>query len=218
MYDSTQREKILKKIRNALIHKSANPFPNPDFDANVYKELSDSQEVVFAEEFIKMAGKFVYCESEGEFIENLKVLIAENNWSNIFCIEDGLKQILTNGDIQFFSENDDINEIEVGLTQCEYLIARLGSIMVSSRQQCGRRMFVFPPVHIVLAYSSQLVPDLKQALAGIKQRYADKVPSMISVITGPSRTADIEKTLVMGAHGPKDVYVFLVDDTNEINS
>ena len=41
---------------------------------------------------------------------------------------------------------------------------------------------------------------------------------MISVITGPSRTADIEKTLVMGAHGPKDVYVFLVDDTNVINS
>jgi L-lactate dehydrogenase complex protein LldG len=58
-----------------------------------------------------------------------------------------------------------------------------------------------------------LVNDLKQALAGIKQKYADNIPSMISVITGPSRTADIEKTLIMGAHGPKEIYVFLIDDT-----
>jgi L-lactate dehydrogenase complex protein LldG len=214
MDDSTQREKVLKKIRNALIHKSANPYPNPDFEAEIYKEMTDSMEVIFAEEFIKMAGKFVYCESEQEFTDNLKALITENNWANLFCMEDKLKQVLSAGGIPFFSEKDELLDVEVGLTQCEYLIARLGSIMVSSRQQCGRRMFVYPPVHIVFAYTSQLVPDLKQALAGIKQRYADHIPSMISVITGPSRTADIEKTLVMGAHGPKDVYVFLVDDTN----
>jgi L-lactate dehydrogenase complex protein LldG len=218
MDDSTQREKILKKIRNALIQKLPNPFPNPDFETDIYKEMTDSPEVIFAEEFIKMSGKFVYCESEQEFIDNLRSLIAENNWVNLFCIEDKLKQILTMGDIPFLSEREEIFDVEVGLTLCEYLIARLGSIMVSSRQQCGRRMFVYPPVHIVLAYTSQLVPDLKQALVGIRQKYADKIPSMISVITGPSRTADIEKTLVMGAHGPKELYVFLVDDTGEINS
>jgi len=214
MDDSTQREKILKKIRNALIHKSANPYPNPDFEAEIYKEMTETPEVIFAEEFIKMAGKFVYCESEQEFIDNLRALITENNWINLFCMEDKLKQVLTTGGIPYLGEKDDFSTMEVGITFCEYLIARLGSIMVSSRQQCGRRMFVYPPVHIVLAYTSQLVPDLKQALAGIKQRYADKIPSMITVITGPSRTADIEKTLIMGAHGPKDVYVFLVDDTN----
>lgn len=213
MDDSTQREKILKKIRNALIHKSANPFPNPDFESNIYTGMTDSPEIVFAEEFIKVSGKFVYCESEKEFIDNLKSLIIENNWTNLFCLEDKLKQILTIGDIPFFSDKDDIHDVNVGLTLCEYLIARLGSIMVSSRQQCGRRMFVYPPVHIVLAYSSQIVPDLKQALTEIRQKYADKLPSMISVITGPSRTADIEKTLILGAHGPKEIYVFLVDDT-----
>ena len=214
MDDSTPREKVLKKIRNALIQKSANPFPNPDFESEIYKEMTDSFEVIFAEEFIKMAGKFVYCESEQEFVENLRALIIENNWVNLFCMEDKLKQILTAGGIPFFSEGDEILDMEVGITQCEYLIARLGSIMVSSNQQCGRRMFVYPPVHIVFAYTSQLVPDLKQALSGIKLRYADRIPSMISVITGPSRTADIEKTLIMGAHGPKEVYTFLLDDTN----
>ena len=87
--------------------------------------------------------------------------------------------------------------------------------MVSSMQECGRRMFVYPPVHIVVAHASQLVPDLKHALNEIKLKYSNKMPSMISVITGPSRTADIEKTLVMGAHGPKSVYVFFIDDKVE---
>lgn len=212
MEESTQREKVLKKIRNALIHKANNPFPAPDFESNIYKETIDPLEIVFAEEFIKVAGKFVYCETESEFLENLKALMAENQWENVFCREDKIKQVLVAGNIPFLHEEDDLRDIEVGITLCEYLIARLGSVMVSSRQQCGRRLFVYPPVHIVLAFTSQLVPDLKNALAGIKQKYGDKIPSMISVITGPSRTADIEKTLVMGAHGPKDIYVFLIDD------
>ena len=85
--------------------------------------------------------------------------------------------------------------------------------MVSSKQMSGRRLNVYPEVHIVLAYASQLVPDLKQALKQVKLKYEPNYPSMITFITGPSRTADIEKTLVLGAHGPKEIYVFLVDDT-----
>jgi L-lactate dehydrogenase complex protein LldG len=85
--------------------------------------------------------------------------------------------------------------------------------MISSGQMSGRRLNVYPEIHVVIAYSSQLVPDLKQALAGIRQRYAERIPSLISVITGPSRTADIEKTLVMGAHGPRELFVFLVEDS-----
>jgi L-lactate dehydrogenase complex protein LldG len=65
---------------------------------------------------------------------------------------------------------------------------------------------------VVVAFTSQLVPDIKSALVQIKQRYEGRLPGMLSMITGPSRTADIEKTLVMGAHGPKALYVFLVQD------
>ena len=213
MEDSTQREKILKKVRNALIRKTNNPFPNPDFESPVYMEMNDPLEVVFAEEFIKVSGKFVYCESEQEFTDNLKILMIENNWENVFCIEEKVKQILLDGQIPFLFENDELLDIKVGVTLCEYLIARHGSIMISSKQQCGRRLIVYPPVHIIVAYISQLVPNLIHALNGIKQKYGDKLPSLISVITGPSRTADIEKTLVLGAHGPKDIYVFLIDDT-----
>ena len=100
---------------------------------------------------------------------------------------------------------------EVGFTLCEALIARNGSILLSNAGMAGRRLSIYPPIHIVLAYTSQLVPDLKDGFKLIKSRYGNQLPSMISNVTGPSRTADIEKTLVLGAHGPKELFVFLLD-------
>jgi L-lactate dehydrogenase complex protein LldG len=105
----------------------------------------------------------------------------------------------------------EFQNIKVGITLCEFLVSRLGSIMISSRQLSGRRLNVFPEIHIVVAYTTQLVPDLKDAFAQLKIKYQNIIPSMVTVITGPSRTADIEKTLVIGAHGPKEIYVLLVE-------
>ncbi len=101
--------------------------------------------------------------------------------------------------------------MNVGVSLCEYLVARTGSVLVTSRQNSGRRLPAFANYHIVIAYSSQLVYTIKDALSGIKNKYGKDFPSMIVNVTGPSRTADIEKTLVQGAHGPKQIYVFLVD-------
>ena len=67
-----------------------------------------------------------------------------------------------------------------------------------------------PHVHVVVAESSQVVPDLGSALALAKARHGDQMPSMLSFITGPSRTGDIERILVLGAHGPKELYLVLV--------
>jgi L-lactate dehydrogenase complex protein LldG len=64
----------------------------------------------------------------------------------------------------------------------------------------------------VIARTGQLVMDLKDGFQLLKSKYGQNIPSLISTITGPSRTADIEKTLVLGAHGPKELFVFLVDD------
>ena len=76
--------------------------------------------------------------------------------------------------------------------------------MVSSRQASGRRMNVFPESHLVVARTNQIVPEIRDAIMGIQKKYEGNLPSMISLVTGPSRTADIEKTLVMGAHGPTE--------------
>jgi len=213
MKESTSREKVLKKVRNALISETDNPYPDIDFESSVYTDITEPLDITFAQELTKASGKFVFCENEKEFVDNLLVLVSDNNWSNVFCLEDKIKNIFIKEEIPFCSKEEEFSKVEVGVTLCEYLIARLGSIMVSSKQVSGRRLIIYPPVHVILAYTSQLVPDLKQALIGISEKYESDLPSMISVITGPSRTADIEKTLVMGAHGPKEIYVFLIDDS-----
>jgi L-lactate dehydrogenase complex protein LldG len=92
------------------------------------------------------------------------------------------------------------------------LVARTGSIVVSSRQTSGRRLPVIAEVLIVVAYPNQVCGELKDALNMVKTKYDGTLPSQITFITGPSRTADIEKTLVKGVHGPKEVYLFFVDE------
>ena len=213
MEESTSKEKVLKKVRNALINKTDNPFPTVDFDTLVYKEIEESLDVNFAREFTKVGGKFVYCENMEELISNLSLICTGNLWDEVYCSDPRFQELLDKADIPFGSDEESFHSLRVGVTGCEYLIARLGNIMISSGQISGRRLNVYPEIHVVIAFSSQLVPDLKQALAAIKQRYADRIPSLISVITGPSRTADIEKTLVMGAHGPRELFVFLMDDS-----
>ena len=109
--------------------------------------------------------------------------------------------------------NYDIRELEscdAGISECEALIAQTGSVLVSGRSSGGRALSVLPPHHVVLARREQLLPDLPAAFAFLKQKYEPDYPSFLSFITGPSRTGDIERILVLGAHGPKKLTVLCV--------
>ena len=96
----------------------------------------------------------------------------------------------------------------VGISVADHLVARTGSIVIYSSLSGGRRLSVLPPFHVFLARSSQLVFSLEDALSSIEE---DQGSSYFGIINGPSRTADIEKILVMGAHGPKLIAVILVE-------
>jgi L-lactate dehydrogenase complex protein LldG len=207
---TTSKEKLLKKIRKALLEKRDNPYPNLE-DLPHYPPTDELPEVIFAQEFTAVSGQFVFCEDELQFIENLLNLADQHKWHKIYCWEPALQDILTRYDYPYFETDKDFEQAEVGLTLCEALIARNGSILLSNSSMAGRRLSIYPPVHIVLAYSCQLVTDLKDGFKLIKDKYGYQLPSMITTITGPSRTADIEKTLVLGAHGPKELFVFLLD-------
>lgn len=213
MDESTSREKILKKIRHALIEKNDPPFPILDQESDVFPEISDSLDVTFAQTLVAVAGKFVYCESEDEFSGVLKSFILEKDWPLLYCLDPVLQNRLRQAGIPFESDPAKSTEARIGITRCEALIARFGSVMVSSRLNPGRKIIVAPEIHVVVGYTSQLVPDLRHAYKLIRKKYGVDYPSMVSVITGPSRTADIEKTLVMGAHGPRELYVFLIEDS-----
>jgi L-lactate dehydrogenase complex protein LldG len=107
----------------------------------------------------------------------------------------------------------DVRELETcsaGISECDALVAQTGSVLVTSRSAGGRALSVLPPHHVVLARASQLVADLPEALALVKEKYAPAYPSFISFITGPSRTGDIERILVLGAHGPRKLTIILL--------
>jgi L-lactate dehydrogenase complex protein LldG len=209
MEESTSREKVLKKVRHALIYKTDNPFPHVDFDSPVYMPMNDTSDVNFAQEFTKAGGVFIYCENEIEVASTLAALHTECKWHNVYCAEPEFQYLLTQAGVPFESDEESLEKINVGITGCEFVIARLGSIMVSSKT--SRRLNVYPEIHVVIAYANQLVDDLKDAFEAVQRKYSGKLPSLLSVITGPSRTADIEKTLVMGAHGPRELFVILVE-------
>ena len=207
---TTSKEKLLKKIRKALLEKRDNPYPNLE-EQPLYPPVNELLEVQFAEEFNAVAGQFMFCEDEIQFIESLINLAEERKWHKIYCWEPALQELMDKYGYPYYATDKNFEQAEVGFTLCEALIARNGSIMLSNGNMAGRRLSIYPPVHIVLAYSSQLVPDLKNGFKVLKEKYGTQLPSMVTTITGPSRTADIEKTLVLGAHGPKELFVFLLD-------
>jgi L-lactate dehydrogenase complex protein LldG len=206
---TTAKENILKRIKEALSNSVPLPFPNSEGNSDVFVKTGDDNLVLFAQEFTKLQGKFSFCENESALQQQLHLLIAEKGWEKVFCKEDNLLGILN--EIQV-SNYLDLPSCDVSITSCETLVARTGTMVLTTAQASGRTTSVYAPVHICVAYSSQVVYDVKDALQHLKEKYADSFPSFVTFASGPSRTADIEKTLVTGVHGPKEVYCFLVND------
>jgi L-lactate dehydrogenase complex protein LldG len=200
---SPAKENILKRIRKALSNPAPLPFPNSEGKHSVFQPAADDLEVLFAEEFTKLQGKFAFCINEADVRKQIADLIETKQWTKIFCNEPQW-----NND---FSNTISLDTCDVSITGCEYLVARTGTIVLSAAQQSGRTVSVYAPIHICIAYRQQLVYDIKDALQLIREKYGSSIPSLITFATGPSRTADIEKTLVTGVHGPKEVYCFVVE-------
>lgn len=207
---SPAKENILKKIRQALIEPTPIPFPQSEGNSSVYQPSRQEMEIEFAEQFGRVQGKFIYCADEGEMLQQLRQLITLNEWTRIFCRELPLLRLLDQP-LKGLITQEGLSDSDASITSCELLIARTGSILLSTGQESGRTVSVYAPVHICIAYTRQLVYDIREGLEFLQEKYKIGLPSLITLATGPSRTADIEKTLVVGVHGPKDVYVFLID-------
>lgn len=196
------------------MEKGENPYFYVNPDEEVYAPVDSVPEVAFAEALIAVGGSFVYCEDERDMLIKLIGLMQQNEWKQIYTDNPSLKELLELASIEVVDNPVELPGVKVGITVCEALIARLGSVLLSSAVCNGRRTYIHPEVHLVMAYASQVVPDLADAFKLMASRYEEKIPSMMTFVTGPSRTADIEKTLVMGAHGPKELIVFMIDDNN----
>lgn len=163
----------------------------------------------FAEQFNLLQGKFIYCQDIQEFHLKWRGLLQQQQLQKIYCADGTLRSQLGEPFAGLCS-HPELASCEAAVTGCEYLVARTGTIVLSAAISNGRTPSVYAPVHLCVAFTRQLVYDVKDALTQLKARYGDHLPSLVTFASGPSRTADIEKTLVVGVHGPKEVYCFLV--------
>jgi L-lactate dehydrogenase complex protein LldG len=219
-----ERENILARIREALIEPAPRPgsvhgSPSSDSTRASAQDIRaclppggqtfDEWLALFSLNARDLKAEFQLVDSADQLLLAVRALMDADKWTRIAThrgeLTDlvvqklGLPSCLTDSPY----DPRELERCDAGITQCDALVAQTGSVLVTSRSAGGRALSALPPHHIVLARRSQLVPDLVAAFGVLKKTYAANYPSFISFITGPSRTGDIERILVLGAHGPK---------------
>jgi len=222
-----EREKILARVREAL--KVAAPVPGSHSEIHLpasaktistprqwmpkVGESFDEQIALFARNAVELKADFQLLNSADEMRQALVRLCDLEKWQRVACHSGGLTDAICPPLYIPLLRTDkpyDVHELEtcdVGISECDAFVAQTGSVLVTNRSAGGRALSVLPPHHVVLARREQLVADLPAAFELLQQKYAANYPSMISFITGPSRTGDIERILVLGAHGPKKLTI-----------
>lgn len=209
MPNSSSRQQILNSIAAASNRRLACVETSTLEDKVIYKTIEPDAINCFVNELEAVSGQIIICENQSNVYTKLKAFIQKHKLPTLFSRDISITRNLEINSIPFTNDETEFEKIQAGITACEFLVARTGSVLISSASPSGRQMNVFPPIHIVIASVSQLVNYPEDALVAIQNKYNNNLPSIISTITGPSRTADIEKTLVLGAHGPKEFIVFL---------
>ena len=204
------RETILNKLKKAKENNNKQ-INNIDFSENVYVKSDLDLANEFKENLKNVDGQTFICKNFDELKSNIRKIFNQKKSDNVFCIDKNIQEIIEKADIPFLENEKDFLNLNIGITACDFLSARTGSVIVSSKSGSGRRLNIYPNIHIIIANKNQLVEDLDKAIVKIKEKYNNNLPSLITNITGPSRTADIEKTLILGAHGPKELIVFILD-------
>jgi len=183
------------------------PFVGPTFDehTSAFRVLSE-----------KLQTEFICVSDNAAAQRELQRLADSNSWKKIGLHDNELVQAATcelGLDQLNTSDGYDVNELEscdAGISACDALVAQTASVLVTARSAGGKGLSVLPPHHVVVATTDQMVTTMADGYAVLRKTYGENWPSFISFITGPSRTADIERVLVLGAHGPKRLTVILI--------
>ena len=200
------RSAILNDLK-AVNHVSLTKYETVESLHDFFVQPSEELSLTFKNVLHSISGNCELFSSTTEALTYVKSLVGKDL---VYCNSKELQDLLFSNAIVHDSNNETSKQAKYSFTTCEALSARTASVIVSSQQIIGRRAIAAPEIHIVLAYQNQLYADLSESLSYIEQKYGTLYPSQVTVITGPSRTADIEKTLVLGAHGPKKLYVLIV--------
>jgi L-lactate dehydrogenase complex protein LldG len=222
------REEVLQNIRAALngSHQhGASHGPAPSIEPaspTPGNGLLDREAAIlrFETELMKVGGQFFLANGEQAVRDHVLSLAKSGNarsavgWNCSIIQELGLAEALGNAGVKFNSDtgSDEFVQLAIhagiGISGVDYALADTGSLVVISAPGRARSASLVPPIHIALVRPEQVLSDLNDLFPLLKER--GTLSSAIAFITGPSRTADIEMTLVVGVHGPQQLHVILV--------
>jgi L-lactate dehydrogenase complex protein LldG len=228
----SERENILERVKEALRNEAHPPHPSESQRAGAHpvssaihsprawlpvvgESLAERLEM-FTRNATNLKAAFVQVSALENVREQLQQLQAAEGWKTVASHHGTLTDSVCTQfgcPVRYVDSGYEPSALDVcdaGITECDALVAQTGSVLLTSRSAGGRALSVLPPHHVVLARIDQLVRDLPDAFALLRSRYGADYPSFISFVTGPSRTGDIERILVLGAHGPKRLTIFCV--------
>jgi len=236
---SSSRAEILGKIKLSLA-KPALPHHHghreiTDDTQQLFRSASARDNLVekFRTEFEQVSGEFIHPASDEAAAQNLCELIQNAGVQTVaisaheICrrvhLEEALKTVTP--EVQILREvidsesslerrrlKNSLSHVQLSITGAEFLIAESGTILVFSGDQASRQISLLPTIHVVLATPRQIYPNLAEVFQEIQKASGSTLPgSTQTLITGPSRTADIEKVLIRGVHGPTRIVTIMLE-------
>ena len=232
------RAEILGKIRLGLAKPRTEHHDGHRSQISHIRELfasaypPDSLIEKFRTEFEGVSGKLAVCKNSDLVVDTIKDLIRSSHFKKVavskhsICRQlDLLEKLKTElPEVHFWGEDIDsensferfhlretLAQVQLSITGAEYLVADIGSILMTAGAQASRQISLLPSTHLVIATPDQIYPNMAELFLRIGEEYWENLPgSALTLITGPSRTADIEKVLIKGVHGPTRLLVILL--------
>jgi L-lactate dehydrogenase complex protein LldG len=206
---------VIDSLRRSLGRTTQTPLsPRPAIYAARQAESLELETERFLDEVRKLSALGEQY-SPKEIDSALKSLVADQNarkataWHTPYLRQLGVTEILDSLGVELVSPNADKFEIaqcDLGITEADFLLPETGTLVLKSSNEKPRAVSLLPRIHLAIVHPETLRADMHQVFAEAKDQH------YLVFITGPSRTADIELTVTLGVHGPKNLYVWILDE------
>ena len=186
---SSSVKNFFKNIREEIFSKK--PLPS----SNLFEiSKDDPTDVIFAKNLNNSGGKFFYCKNEQNLKKILDKLISHLDINKLYCPDNKLQNTFNLDSLTVKLDNK--NNYQGIITNCEFIIADQGKVMLSSEQIQNKKISNLPKELIIISYTSQIVRRINDAMRSLTKKYKDKIPSNISTI----------------GNGEKNINVIIIED------
>jgi L-lactate dehydrogenase complex protein LldG len=211
MSSLTAKSNILNKLRSAV----SDSYSTVELPLYQWQTQTEPLEV-FCKLLADNQAKVIRVAPEQVAVE-IKAIIAERGFRNPIASDRALRHYpqleelagtLPMGNISTWKDFL-FKNVDLGITTAAGAIANTGTLILRTGADEPRSLSLVPPAHLVLVQSSTLVNDLEMAMEQL--HWNTNMPTNLVLLSGPSKTADIQQTLAFGAHGPRELYVILIN-------